>query len=169
MDSDTAEASPSIKMGEDMIMNIKAALKTEKVITIINNKVYNYDRNPNSFSVHFKRTVDWCESVYDEIKTILIQNEKENDYLVPLIQNGMGMIKNMILTGKREQQKMLSHSSFVSTIREDITRSGYLPNKEERMMLNYCSSLLFRMGFRIKHGADIAFRFIRRLIPRFSN
>lgn len=156
MDGDTAEAPASIKMGEDMVMNIKAAFKTEKDITIVNKKVYNYYRNANSFSVHFKWTASWCASVYTVIHDILLENGKKEEFAASLIHNGLGMMKKLVITGAYPEQRKLRGSALVQMIQADIADSGYAPSRKEKLLLKYPSSLLVRVFLQSSRLLEIA-------------
>ncbi len=164
MDADSADAPSSIKMGEDMIMNIKAALKTEKDVTIINRKVYNYYRNQNSFSVHFKWTASWCSSVYSLINDILLKNGQKRDLALPLIRNGVGMMKKLIITGARQEQKKLSDSGLVRMIVSDIAESGYVPSREEKKMLSHPTSILVRIHLQARRVLEIGIKVLKRYL-----
>ncbi len=158
MDGDTAEAPSSIKMGEDMIMNIKAAFKTDKDITIIHEKVYNYYRNANSFSVHFKWTASWCSSVYSVINDILLENGRKSEYSVPLIRNGLEMMRKLVVTGARSEQRKLRDSSLVRMIRSDIADSGFVPSGKEKCLLKHPSSLVLRLYLRFSRALEIVIK-----------
>lgn len=147
-----------------MIMNIKAALKTEKDVTIINRKVYNYYRNQNSFSVHFKWTASWCSSVYSLINDILLKNGQKRDLALPLIRNGVGMMKKLIITGARQEQKKLSDSGLVRMIVSDIAESGYVPSREEKKMLSHPTSILVRIHLQARRVLEIGIKVLKRYL-----
>ena len=150
---DTMHAPSTIKMGEDMIMNIKASFNTEKPITVINSKVYNYNRNHGSFSVKFKRTSDWCGSVYDEISQII---EAKSPHLrIALIQNGVWMVKRLELKGNAKDCKTLANSGFIKVLRKDISNSKCTLTKLNQYRITHPGSLLVRVLIRSQRAWEI--------------
>ena len=161
MDEQTAEAPPCIKMGEDMIMNIKAAFRTGKDIVITQQQVYNYYRNQNSFSVHFKWTAGWCNDVYEVIRGILLENGQEVAYLDSLISNGLGMARKLIITGSRAEQRKLRNSPLIQSLKTDISRTTYQPSPDEKLILACPASLATRLFLQAKRACSIAAKFLR--------
>ncbi len=164
MDEQTAEAPSCIKMGEDMVMNIKAAFRTGKDVVITQQQVYDYYRNQNSFSVHFKWTALWCNDVYEVIRGILLENGQEEAYLDSLIGNGLGMAKKLIITGSRAEQRNLRTSPLIPSIKKDISRSGYRPSSSERLLLACPASLATRLFLQAGRACTIAARYLKKII-----
>jgi len=133
----------SIKMGEDMMMNIKASFRSEKPVTIIDAKVYDYNRNSGSFSVHFKRYAEWCGAVYDEIKKIIPQDNVALQE--SLIFNGIQMAMHLVLKGDGNTCKSLKESSFLHNLRGDINSYNYSLSKIESLALKYPDTIAIRL------------------------
>ena len=153
LEEGTMHASPSIKMGEDMIMNIKASFHTEKPVTIINEKVYEYNRNQRSFSVRFKRTADWSYAIYNEIKNLI--PEGDSALQNSLISNGIGMVRNVVLKGSYKDCSTLANSSFIEELRRDISLTGYHMTRIEKALIKTPESVLVRSFVRFLRVLEI--------------
>lgn len=153
LEEGTMHASPSIKMGEDMIMNIKASFHTEKPVTIINEKVYEYNRNQSSFSVRFKRTAGWSYAVYNEIKSLIPANDRvlQNS----LVSNGIGMVRNVVLKGSYKDCSTLAKSSFIEELRRDISMTGYHMTRIEKALVKTPGSVIVRSLVRCLRALEI--------------
>ena len=139
-------ASDAIKMGEDMIMNIKASLRTEKPVVVIQSKVYEYNRNQGSFSVKFKRNADWCGAVYDEVRRCIPETPVLKKACVL---NGLKMVKNLLLHGDADTCRTLGDSTFLGELREDISSTVYPLSKFDTLVLARPASFVTRMLIRV--------------------
>lgn len=143
LDEDTMSGIPSIKLGEDMIQNIKAAFRTQKHVTIIYKQVYCYNRNEDSYSAGYKWTVDKTSVLYDAIRdTLPVQADIKCHQAV--VANGLGMIEKLVLKGGKQERARLSGASLMSALRKDAGLYGFHLKKHEWLLLHHPSSPLTR-------------------------
>lgn len=159
LEGETMTASDTIKMGEDMIMNIKASLCTEKPVVVIQSKVYEYNRNQGSFSVKFKRNADWCGAVYAEVKSCILE---ESSLQEALVSNGLQMVRNLLLHGSADTCRELKDSLFLRELRQDIAATAMPLSKIDRLALSNPASIVTRTIVRTNRAWNIARKYFHK-------
>lgn len=152
-------APDTIKMGEDMVMNIKASLRTEKPVVVLQSKVYEYNRNSGSFSVRFRRNADWCGAVYDEVKGCIQGNPSLQE---ALIANGLQMVNNLLLHGSADTCRGLRDSTFLRELRQDIASTAYPLSRMESLSTASPASFITRILVRSRRVWTIALKYLRK-------
>lgn len=154
LDAFTCCAPEGIKLGEDMIMNIKVAFRTENPVKIIHRKVYEYFRNETSYSVSHRWTVEKYARLYDATRDCIPVSERDN-YARALAANGVGMIRRLVLRGSRSEQRKIAASPFFKDVADLVSSSGLILPKTDAMMMKRPSTLGTRFLVRACRAAEI--------------
>ncbi len=156
LDDYTCSAPDGIKLGEDMIMNIKIAFKTDKQVKITRQKVYEYFRNETSYSVSHRWTVEKYARLYYATRDCIPESEREK-YAQALANNGVGMIRRLVLRGSQAEQRKISASPFYSDVASLVQASGLSLTRMDTLMMKRPSSLATRVLVQGYRGAQIIF------------
>lgn len=133
LNEQTMSGLPSIKLGEDMIQNIKVAFKMLKPVTVVQSKVYEYNRNDGSYSNSYRWTVEKCNTLYKAVQDSVPGSEKDTMiYQRAIVANGLGMLRTVILKGSDSERRKLSGSEFVALLRTDAEKTGYQLSASEK-------------------------------------
>lgn len=152
-------APSGIKQGEDEIMNIKVAFETEKPVQVTRRKVYEYNRNETSYSVTNRWTVEKFSQLYFAVQDCIPENERVN-YAKELAQNGIGMIRHIILRGARSEQRKLVSASFFKDVASLVQANGLTLSRTDAIMMKRPSKLSTRFLVRSHRGAQIIIKHI---------
>lgn len=154
LDTFTCSAPEGIKLGEDMIMNIKVAFRTENPVKITRRKVYEYFRNETSYSVSHRWTVEKYARLYYATRDCIPDAERDN-YAQPLASNGVGMIRHLVLRGSRAEQRKISTSKFFGDVASLVRTSGLTLSKTDACMMKHPSTLATRFWVRANRAMEI--------------
>ncbi len=154
---------PSIKLGEDMIQNIKIAFRSQKPVTVIYKQVYCYNRNEGSYSTGYKWTTEKTAVLFNAIRGTL-PPDASIPHRQAVVANGMGMLEKIILKGSPQERKQLAKSDFIVQLREDAAACSYPMKRLERLLLRFPSSALSRSLLAIRKGRQIISRYLKRHI-----
>lgn len=157
LDDYTCSAPAGIKLGEDMIMNIKIAFKTDKQVKITRQKVYEYFRNETSYSVSHRWTVEKYARLFYATQDCIPASERDR-YAQALASNGVGMIRRLVLRGSRTEQRKIAASTFYNDVANLVKTSGLALPQADSLMMKHPSTLKTRLLVR----AHRAFEIIRK-------
>ena len=155
------ETPSNIRVGEDMVMNIKAAFNSCRPVTVLQAQVYYYNRNATSVSATYRWTSEKFYALYQAVSEAIPSGEAIR-YHHAAIRNGLGMIRGILIKGDRKEYRQLEHSSLVACLREDSVRWQYRHDFRDKMMLRYPSSWVVRQWLRACRGGQIIRQYIRR-------
>ena len=158
---ETLQTPMNIRVGEDMIMNIKAAFNSSKPVTVLQSQVYYYNRNATSVSATYKWTSEKFYALYQAVCEAVPSGE-DIRYHHAAIRNGLGMINGIIIKGDRKEYRQLKHSFLVARLRDDSSRWQYRLDFRNKMMLQYPSSWIVRQWLRACRGGQIISQYIQR-------
>lgn len=168
LDEFSTSVPAEIRVGEDMIMNIQIAFKTEKPVVIVNKQVYYYNRNAASVSSTYQWTIERFEKFYDAIQASIPDYYEQTEEGVLLrhicVKDGFSMIRKMLTFGRRNQCKVLSSSKLLAKLRKDIEETKYKMDFEERLLLNHPSSICLQAFFVLKRKSIIVCQVVKRRI-----
>ena len=160
-----------IRVGEDMIMNIQIAFKTEKPVVIVNKQVYCYNRNATSVSSTYRWTIDRFEKFYDAIQSSIPDDYEQTEegvaYRRICVKDGFSMIRKVLTFGRRNQCKFLSSSKLLAKLRKDVEETKYKMDFEERLLLNCPSSICLQAFFVLKRKSIIVCQVVKRRISLY--
>lgn len=155
-----------IRVGEDMIMNIKLAFHSQQPVTVINRKVYCYNRNSESVSSTYRWTAERYARLYDELRASIPPQFTGTDYELRFrhtcVRNAISMVKNLLTFEKHSHLKMLSESRLIAELRKDVDETKYRMNVEEKLLLFYPSSIFTHWYFVLKRLLTISIQSIKR-------
>ena len=163
LDEETMSGVPSIKLGEDMIQNIKIAFRSQKPVTVFYKQVYCYNRNEGSYSTGYKWTTEKTAVLFNAIRGTL-PPDASIPHRQAVVANGMGMLEKIILKGSPQERKQLAKSDFIVQLREDAAACSYPMKRLERLLLRFPSSALTRSLLAIRKGRQIISRYLKRHI-----
>lgn len=161
LDDYTMCGSSAIKLGEDMIQNIKVAFRAQHPVTVVYKKVYDYNRNEGSYSVGYSWTVDKTQILYNTLRDTLPDNPKPA-YRQAIVANGLGMLEKILLKGSPQERSRLKDSGFLKQLREDAAQCDTPVKKHEQSMLNSPTSPLTRLILLTRRGSQILAQFVKR-------
>lgn len=121
-----------VKVGEDMLFNIRCAFATDKDPVILKTYVYNYKKSEGSITRTFNRTPEYEQS-FHELRLESIPKEKKDLYMNALISDRLHPIKwwsyhNPCDTGWMD-------SEFITNLKKDIRDYSYHLSYRDRVML----------------------------------
>lgn len=132
-----------IRVGEDMVMNIKLAFISELPVTIVNEKIYNYNRHEGSISSSWQWDAVRLHELYQAVVQAIPDKYLSQKYLFSAIQNGLQSIQRVVWKGSRKERKELPTSDLFRQVKNDAKDWNYQSeNLEERLLLRQPSSAL---------------------------
>ena len=153
LEGGTMEGYSSLKLGEDMIHNIKASFLTDNPVIVMQTQVYDYNQNDSSYSVHYQWTAQKCMDIIQAVQDAIPASfRQERCYTEAVISNALGMLHKIILRGSRSEQRALAESAYVSWIRKAIEEGDYPLSPEERLMVEQPGTVLTRFRIRASRG-----------------
>ena len=125
----------SIVVGEDMIMNIRIAFRSNKDCIAIINKpgIYYYRKNGTSITVCFKSTPQYEQLFQEQLAASIPEGEKSK-YFQLTIKNRLKSFKRF--WGKRCKVKGMKETAFYQELKSDMEQYGYRLPAAERMLFN---------------------------------
>lgn len=171
LDEFSTSVPAEIRVGEDMIMNIQIAFKTEKPVVIVNKQVYYYNRNAASVSSTYQWTIERFEKFYDAIQSSIPDDYEQTEegvaYRRICVKDGFSMIRKVLTFGRRNQCKFLSSSKLLAKLRKDVEETKYKMDFEERLLLNCPSSICLQAFFVLKRKSIIVCQVVKRRISLY--
>lgn len=154
----------NLRVGEDMIMNIRIAFSTKQNVTILHSKVYNYNRNEKSVSSTWKWNNDKHALLYKTLRETIPQQRLMPEYQYAVIKNGFNMVRSTVVKGDTGEWRGLKDSEVLKLLKEDIIQWGYQTNMSKKALLNHPSALWSRCFFRSIRLIEIGKQIIQRHI-----
>ncbi|MBQ6244035.1 MAG: glycosyltransferase family 2 protein [Bacteroidales bacterium] len=165
-DDDSSFVPPEVRVGEDMIMNIKLAFRTEKPVTIINKQVYLYNRNADSVSATYRWTADRYAVLFDNLLKAVpvdrISAESKNLYLSKICENGISMIQSLLTFDHGKGLRSLSSSRLVNMVNNEIENVGHELSFEDNLACHHPSWQFSHWFFIAKRFLIIAVQSVKR-------
>lgn len=172
-DDNSTYVPSKIRVGEDMIMNIKLAFRSERPVIILNQKVYCYNRNADSVSSTYSWTAEKYAQLFESLLEAIPDPFKKAisgpglRYRQECIKNAFSMAKGLLTFDKIEKCKNLSSSRLISLIKNEVNSTPYKMTGEEFLIFQFSSSILTHYYFVLKHFLLIAIQSSRRRIKEF--
>lgn len=135
------DISKEVRVGKDMLFNIRCAFATDKTPVILNKHVYNYRKNEDSVIHTFKRTPDY-EQLFHELRLKSIPVSEQHTYINTMILDRFRPIQWWSYHNPLDTSWM--ESEFVKILKKDIQSYYCLLSLKERVML-YKKNKLIRM------------------------
>lgn len=138
-----------IKVGEDLLFNIRCAFATDKNPVILNSYVYNYNVNDGSITQTFIRTPEY-EQTFHELRQKSIHKDKMDLYMNSMIADRLHPVKWWSFHNPLETKWM--DSEFVTNLKKDIQEYSYPLSFKDSIMLrnkNKLVRLVLISSFRI--------------------
>lgn len=138
-----------VKVGEDMLFNIRCAFATNKPPVVLNTYVYNYNVNENSITQVFQRTPEY-EQRFHEHRLKSVPKEKTDLNMYAMISSRLYPIK--LWSYKNPIQIGWMNCEFVTNLKKDIQDYSYPLSYKDRIMLlnkNKLVRLIVISSFRI--------------------
>lgn len=151
-----------VRVGEDMVMNIKQAFISTKPVTVVNSKVYNYNRHEGSISSSWVWNLERHDRLYQSVKQAIPKEELSQEYMFAVIQNGLHTLQMVTWKGSKTDKKNLQVSALYFHIKEDVETWGYKPQTYEERRLLYRPSSSFTFNL-------VAFGKVKRYCQQFLN
>lgn len=165
-DDEATTVSRDIRVGEDMIMNISLAFRSDKPVTIVNRKVYCYNRNAGSVSSTYKWTAERYSVLFDTVRASIphtVSNpEAMSRYRHAYIANAFSMLRDLITYQNPGKLRGLDSSPLYLTLKKEVTESGFRMDREERIMLRFPSCATTHCYFVTKRWLTIACQSLKR-------
>lgn len=124
-----------ITFGEDMLMNIRIAFRTEKPVSITRHYVYNYDvsENMGNATNTFRTTMEY-EHRYHQLRLEAIPKEFHQRYMKEMISVRVYDLLRYI--DSHPFDRKWTHSAFYIDLMKDIRNIGYQTNKANMLLLS---------------------------------
>lgn len=165
-DDESSFVPPDVRVGEDMIMNIKVAFKTGKPVTIINKQVYLYNRNAGSVSSTYRWTADRYAVLFDHLLKAIpagrVSAESKNQYLSMICKNGISMIQSLLTFDHGKGLRSLSSSRLVNMVNNEIEKVGLKLSFEDNLACHHPSRLFSHWYFVTKRFLIIVVQSVKR-------
>lgn len=152
----------TIRVGEDLLMNVFLACYAKKVV-FISSSVYNYFQIETSVTHNFKYTLEYTEKFVNILTSILLESKKENiNHL--LAHYKLNMIYNVILDDIEDEINY--QSDFVLTIINDANKISL--NYKEKIIIKLLKYSFFRICYRklfckYRNGSGFVYLFIKHI------
>ena len=131
-----------VKVGEDMLFNIRCAFATNKPPVVLKTYVYNYNVNENSITQVFQRTPEY-EQRFHEHRLKSVPKEKTDFNMYAMISSRLYPIK--LWSYKNPIQIGWMDREFVVKLKEDIHAYSYPLSYKDSFMLNNRNKLIRMM------------------------
>ena len=167
-DDDVASISHHIRVGEDMIMNIRLAFRSEKPVIIINQQVYHYNRNDGSVSSTYHWNADKYAALYDAVYDAIPPGYKQHGtksgtcYLHGCVKNAFSMAKGLLTFDTRTNCRTLSCSRLISILQDEVQKTDYKPSFDEYLILHHSSAAFTHWYFVFKRYLTIIVQSAKR-------
>jgi len=156
-----------ITVGEDNLMNIRLAFRTNKPVQVVHEVVYYYDISNTDSTMHrYKQTLDY-EETFHIYRLSSIPYDEQQKYIVDLI----GIKAYRLLCHIKAHPWCLDwrRHNFSITLLNEINKNHYLLNKANRYLLNnhnrFIQWILVKYAefikFYLNHSSSKTYTFIR--------
>ena len=138
-----------VRVGEDLLFNIRCAFATDKNPVILKTYVYDYNVNEGSITQTFKRTPEY-EQKFHELRLKSIHKDKMDLYMKSMISDRLHPVKWWSFHNPFDTNWM--ESEFVTNLKKDIQAYSYPLSFKDNIMLrnkNKLVRLVLISSFRI--------------------
>ena len=124
-----------LTFGEDMLMNIRIAFRTEKPVSITHHFVYNYDVSENTGNATntFKTTMEY-EYRYHQLRLESIPTEFHHHYMKEMV--GIRLYELLRYLNYHPLDRSWRNSMFYKELKRDIDNIGYKTNRANMLLLS---------------------------------
>lgn len=124
----------NIVMGEDMLMNIRLAFRTERPVSITHHDVYNYDvlENTGNTTNTFKTTMEY-EYRYHQLRLESIPTNFHQRYMKEMV--GIRVYDLLRYLNNHPIDRSWRKSMFYKELKSDIENIGYNTNRANMLLL----------------------------------
>ena len=122
-----------VRLGDDMIFNIRCAFATEKDPVVVKSYVYDYFTNEASITRTNKRDPEY-EQYYHEIRLLSIPKSEQGKYMNAIISDRLHPVKWWSFHNPSDTTWM--NSKFIDNLRSDIAKSSFNLSIRNRIFLN---------------------------------
>lgn len=124
----------SLVVGEDNLMNIRLAFKSEKPVKVVHKIVYYYDMlNPESAIHKHKKSLDY-ENMFHKYRLASIPIDEQKKYIKDLI--GIRVYQLLYFIKTNSWNMEWKEHRFSQMLLNDIHSNHYSLNKANRLLLN---------------------------------
>lgn len=133
-----------IKRGEDLIMNVRLAFRTEKPPVLIDQKVYNYRQNEDSIMHTSLHTIEHATLFHKYLSLSIPNKEKYNK---DIIKNKIWSIINIIYDNPSDHS--WRETIFWNELKGQIKRTKYRMTWRERIILASYNRFTLKAAIRL--------------------
>ena len=127
------DISRKVRLGDDMIFNIRCAFATEKAPVIVKTYVYDYFTNDESITRTNKRDPEY-EQYYHEVRMLSIPQHEQTKYMISMIADRLHPVKWWSFQNPLDTSWM--NSEFIDNLKRDIIKSNFKLSIRNRIFLN---------------------------------
>ena len=142
----------SNRVAEDMIMNIRVSYKTNRDVTIVNKKVYNYIRRCDSLSASTKWDFNCLSGLYADVEESIPEQDVEN-MSNALIENRLAHLKMVFMNDNFNRLSSPEVVSFFDKLRSDVKMAHFELSPLQYLAVykpfSSVTPFLYRMAFRL--------------------
>lgn len=132
-----------VRLGDDMLFNIRCAFATDKAPVVVYSYVYDYYINEGSITQTNKRDPEY-EQYFHEMRMSSIPEQERMKYMPAIIYDRLHPVQRWSYHTPFDTTWL--DSAFVSTLKSDIQRYSYPLPKKYSVMLNDKNRLLRLLG-----------------------
>ena len=133
-----------VRLGDDMIFNIRCAFATDKAPVIVNSYVYDYFTNEESITNTNKRDPEY-EQYFHEMRLLSIPVKMKDKYLEAMIYNRFHPVQQWSYASPFSTSWL--KSDFVTNLKDDIKRCHYPISLKQRVLIS--TNFIILRGFLI--------------------
>lgn len=122
-----------IKIGEDNLMNIRLAFRTDKQVKVVHREVYVYDKTNSGSLIHNFTTNTDYEELFQRHRLLSIPICYRLQYEQTML--GIRIYRLLCIIKQNWQSRNWVKSAYGKSVREDILRLNYPLNKSTRHLL----------------------------------
>ena len=130
--------------GEDLIMNVRLAFRTEKSPILIDHKVYNYRKNENSVMHTSLHTIEHATLFHKYLSMSIPNKEKYNN---EVIKNKIRSIFNIVYDNPSDHS--WRKTTFWNELKAQIKRTKYRMTWRERIILASYNRFTLKVAIRL--------------------
>lgn len=139
-DKKTFSLPREIKLGEDLLMNIGLAFKSEKDVAILPSMPYNYRIHQGSAMFIFKRNIESEELFYEYLRKV-VPNDVWYEYAYQTIEIRLKRFR--VFSGWHYDVREIFNSSFYKNLKDDVKKTRYRIDGIDRILF-YNKNFLLR-------------------------
>ena len=122
-----------VRLGDDMIFNIRCAFATEKAPIIVNSYVYDYFTNDESITNTNKRDPEY-EQYFHEMRLLSIPEKMKNKYMESIIYDRFHPVQQWSYHSPFNTSWL--KSEFVLKLKDDIKKCNYPLSLKQRVLIS---------------------------------